>query len=380
MSERALRSTVFLLAVCLAAASLVPGGSLTAGATSQPDDPLEANEDVEVDADAVVLRVDVRPDGSAVWTVEHRVKLDDEETRRAFEDLQADLEENRSAYVDRFERRMNDTVAAARERTGREMALENATVSAETRTLPQEYGVLTYRFEWTGFAAVDGTAIAAGDALSGFFLDSETNLLVSWPAGYALQEATPDPSERRDRTVVWTGPKDFGADEPRLVVDSDAAGVGGADGDGTDAATGDGIPLAPVGAAVLLVGLVVALFAMRRRGGPLPVGGSAGAEPAADEGADAPEASTAPEDGDGEDDADDGPPAELLSNEEQVLRLLEDNGGRIKQQDVVQTLGWTDAKTSQVVSRLREEDEIESFRIGRENVLVLPDVADEMDV
>ena len=66
-------------------------------------------------------------------------------------------------------------------------------------------------------------------------------------------------------------------------------------------------------------------------------------------------------------------PPELLSNEERVLQLLEQRGGRIKQQDVVSELDWTEAKTSQVVGDLREDDEIEVFRIGRENVLSLPD-------
>jgi hypothetical protein len=64
---------------------------------------------------------------------------------------------------------------------------------------------------------------------------------------------------------------------------------------------------------------------------------------------------------------------ELLSNEERVLRLLEERGGRTKQQEVVDALGWTEAKTSQVVSGMREDGAIDSFRLGRENVLTLPD-------
>jgi hypothetical protein len=69
-----------------------------------------------------------------------------------------------------------------------------------------------------------------------------------------------------------------------------------------------------------------------------------------------------------------GPPMELLSNEEKVLRLVEDNGGRIKQKEVAEDLDWTAAKTSQVVSDLRDNEKLESFRLGRENVLTLPDV------
>jgi uncharacterized membrane protein len=71
--------------------------------------------------------------------------------------------------------------------------------------------------------------------------------------------------------------------------------------------------------------------------------------------------------------ADDEPPSELLSNEERVEQFLESQGGRAKQQAVVEALGWTEAKTSQVVKQMREDDRLDSFRIGRENVLKLPD-------
>ncbi|MFC7232041.1 helix-turn-helix transcriptional regulator [Saliphagus sp. GCM10025308] len=71
---------------------------------------------------------------------------------------------------------------------------------------------------------------------------------------------------------------------------------------------------------------------------------------------------------------------ELLSNEEQVINLLESRGGRMKQQSVVEELDWTDAKTSKVVTGLREEGKLESFRLGRENVLSLPEAEGPGDV
>jgi len=84
------------------------------------------------------------------------------------------------------------------------------------------------------------------------------------------------------------------------------------------------------------------------------------------------ERATESEGGDSGGAADSEPPAELLSNEERVLALLEEEGGRIKQQDVVQTLDWSETKTSEVVSDLRESDRIEVYRLGRNNVLALP--------
>jgi hypothetical protein len=66
-------------------------------------------------------------------------------------------------------------------------------------------------------------------------------------------------------------------------------------------------------------------------------------------------------------------PEELLSPEERVLRLLERNGGRMKQKRVTEELDWSAARTSQVVGNLRDEGDVESFRLGRENVLKFPD-------
>jgi uncharacterized membrane protein len=71
------------------------------------------------------------------------------------------------------------------------------------------------------------------------------------------------------------------------------------------------------------------------------------------------------------------PPEELLSDEERLLQLLEDHGGRMKQQDAVEELEWSETKTSQVVTDLYEAEKIERYRLGRENVLALPG---EMDV
>jgi uncharacterized membrane protein len=40
---------------------------------------------------------------------------------------------------------------------------------------------------------------------------------------------------------------------------------------------------------------------------------------------------------------------------------------------VVSELDWSAARTSQVVSSLRDDGQIETFRLGRENVLKLPE-------
>jgi uncharacterized membrane protein len=69
-------------------------------------------------------------------------------------------------------------------------------------------------------------------------------------------------------------------------------------------------------------------------------------------------------------------PSELLDSEERVLAFVEECGGRVKQAAIADALGWSDARTSQVVGELREQGDVETYRVGRENVVALPDESD----
>ena len=65
---------------------------------------------------------------------------------------------------------------------------------------------------------------------------------------------------------------------------------------------------------------------------------------------------------------------ELLSDEERVERLLEANGGRMKQAHIVRDTDWSNAKVSQLLSSMEDEDRIDKLRIGRENLISFTDV------
>ncbi|WP_284033144.1 helix-turn-helix transcriptional regulator [Halobaculum lipolyticum] len=383
-----------------AADSLAPDGRPAA-----PDLGLGFAQTGDVAADRVVLRATLRPDGDAEWRIAYRIELTDDNTTAAFESLQADVRENRSAYVSRFDSRMATTVAAAENATGREMAATNVSVTAQRNLFPTstDYGVVAYTFTWEGFAATRGNSVVAGDALAGLFLDSGTVLTVAWPDGYEVRSVAPEADERSETAATWRGERTFGPDQPRVTV-----------------APASALPLRPAYlavAAVLLVGIGGAVL-LRRRGdfpvggdvldrdggasaaadgasGDEGAGGTGGAdEPAdrtraADATADADGAAESPGDADADDDgaaadddgdADDGdtaPPEELLSPHERVVRVVEGNGGRMKQADVTEELGWSAARTSQVVGDLRDDGTIESFRLGRENVLRLPEADDD---
>lgn len=313
----------------------------------------------EVDPDGVVLRVDVDENGTAAWTVEYRIRLDDEATTAAFESLRSDVRENRSSFRSRFADRMSRTVATAENETGRSMALRNVSVAVAERQLPRTYGVVAYRFEWAGFARVDGDRLVVGDAIGGIFLDDESRLVVGWPASYEATSVAPGGYDDRDSAAAWAGPVDFGPSEPRVVVQPATA-------------TGGGPPVLGLLAIVVALGLGGgAGYLYRRRGRGTARNAEGGAAVAGSENESESDRAEGGAGGPSE------PPEELLSPEERVLRFVREEGGRVKQQAVVTEFDWTAARTSQVVGSLRDDERVETFRLGRENVITLPEVGVE---
>ncbi|WP_121820849.1 helix-turn-helix transcriptional regulator [Halostella salina] len=381
MDARTTAATALCLALVLSAAG-VASPALAAGTDGDPD-PRDAGGQ-SVDTDEIRILVTVAENGTARWELQYWTRLDDENTTQAFEELRRDIEANPGNYTADFRDRIGNTVGAAENDTGREMAVRNVRVSADRRSIPDEYGVVTYSFTWEAFAVVDGDGIRVGDAIRGFFLSSETRLTVEWPEGYDA-DVSPPGDDGGDGSVTWRGTDtDFASGEPSIVLtpaDGEGGGNGTDDGDtstgGDDGAGADG---GGDGGSGLLLG-ALALVGLAAAGG-VAYWFREGADATGDETTGGGEATDSPSAGGGaaaattaqgdDADGDDGPPPELLSNEERVLRLLDQRGGRMKQQEVVEALDWTEAKTSQVVGDLRDEGQLESFRLGRENVLSLP--------
>lgn len=301
----------------------------------------QLDDELEVDPDNVLLRVNLQEDGTGEWLVSYRMHLDTDEEIEAFDELMTEIEADPDAFTDRFSARMEPTVEGAASATEREMEMGPVTVHAERRFVDREYGIVEYRFNWTHFALIDEDEIHAGDAIFGMFLTEETSLVFDWPDGYELVDVSPTPDTVDDRSVRWVGPRDFTDNEPLLIVSGD-----------TEAAGIQSWMLMAIAIAVL-VGIGGAGYYFIR-GDDRPARESQ---------------TVSPTDTEAE--------ADLLSNEERVLRLVQSNDGRMKQQAIAQELDWTDAKTSKVVRTLRDEGKLEGFRLGRENVLRLPEVAEE---
>ena len=141
--------------------------------------------------------------------------------------------------------------------------------------------------------------------------------------------------------------KNYGTDPTKADSDGDGLRDGLELQLGTDPTDGSTVAKLSAGGLLLGVGLVAGWFLLRRRRG--------GAEPAAEAAETAGETADEP----------------LLTDEQRVIQLLEENGGRMKQAAIVNETEWSKAKVSRLLSDMVDEGQIEKLSIGRENIIHL---------
>lgn len=385
--DRTVRSIAALLvAVCCVAAVAfaAPAGAQTTAVPQTDDQP---------EPDNTITRISLTADGSATWEITLRTRLENDSAVTEYERFQSQFRSNTSRYLDPFADRMTGVVAAANDSADREMRATNFEADTSIQEVPRRWGIVSFRFTWTGFAAVDGDAVVVGDVFEGgFFIGDDDTLAITVPDGYAVADASPTPDELGDGAAEWRGREDFGDGRPSvravpaMAVGDDSGGANG-DGGGVDA------PISAVTlGALLLAGVLVVAFAVRtgrlaldndsdapvaspprqddvdaeHRSDDEPV---ATASAGSDAGTAASREDRAPA-SEGSGDSGEVDPA-LLTDEDRVDRALREAGGRMKQSDVVDALGWSKSKTSRVLSRMADDGDIEKLRIGRENVIDL---------
>ncbi|PSQ15230.1 hypothetical protein BRD00_14705 [Halobacteriales archaeon QS_8_69_26] len=412
-------------------ARTAPGSQFAAGSQSGqqlatgPGDherPTGSLDEHEPPTDATVTRIRVHPNGTATWTVEIRTLLANDSDVEGYRRFQDRFRGDTDRYLGSFHTRMTRLVNRAATVTGREMRAGNFTAETSIENAPRRWGVVTYRFRWEGFAVAGDDELRVGDVFeSGYYLSGSDSLVVEAPEGYDIDEAVPEPASTGSTTVRWAGPVDFGDGRPSVrMVATDAAPADGPDGEEP------GFPVVPAvlgGALLAVAGLAAYVVAGRRRGptvGPTAGDDGTGGEPGPVAGADTDPAASGGSDatastgsgpaargggsgrpggsgtgaaaagsGAGTDDGASAggstggdaatpgespgavPDGELVTNEEQVIGLLERNGGRMRQADIADELDWSAPKTSRVLSSMAEEGDVEKLRLGNENVIDL---------
>ncbi len=297
-----------------------------------------------------VYEIQLHEDGDATWNVELRYQLDGDEDVEDFRDFQQSYESGDSnvTLFQGLDGELTTLVSEASETTGREMEATDfeREVTVE-ETLTGQAGVTALRFRWTNF--VSGNSMGDVFQNGGLVLAPDQRLVVTYPDSVDVAATTPEPDSTNQGRLIWEGERFFEDGNPSVQL-SESTGSGGDEGFEFSTAS-----LAVV-ALVLLGGFGGGLLVSRR----LDVGSARTNGESTEE---------VTEVGSMDEDVDD----ELLTDQDRIVHLLRENGGRMKQADIVDETGWSKSKVSMVLSDMEDEDAVAKLRLGRENVIDLED-------
>ncbi|MFC6836091.1 helix-turn-helix transcriptional regulator [Halomarina ordinaria] len=386
---------VWLLAVFLVV-SAVPGGGAAAQSEPTPE------------FDRTTFDIEVMENGSARWTFEYSQPLETSADRSEFETFAAEFNESEQELYTDFQERARTLTTTGSEQTGRQMFPVDFERQAYVTPLGNK-GVVEMSFRWEGFALVSDDRVVVGDVFDGgLYLAPNQRLQMSWDDDrLTYVSASPDADQQTSETVIWEaedGGTQFYDEQPGLTLESpNATNESDTDDEDTPDSAVEGV-LSPMSIGALLAALALCALALVRfdvvdrlgddgdggsegtgdgAGGDSPGDGSSGGDgpgpPTTDAGVE-----TSRDVGD-DTDAEEGPdpvvepggPSEaadipdelLLTDEDRVLRLLEENGGRMRQVDIVEGTDWSKSKVSMLLSDMEDDGLVNKLRVGRENIV-----------
>ena len=330
--------------------------------TSASLDRYESLEDGEMtDFDNENFEVTVHEDGDATWTFRYEKRLDDQEEVDAFQEFAEEFEESETDLSEQFETQAQALTETGSDRTDREMDATDFERSADVEEqLNNQIGYVEMSFTWAEFATVDDATVTVGDVFErGLYLGSGQTFVLEAGDGLSFQTVDPEGSAQyaaatlaEADSVYWTGERNFLDGQPHAVFEIEGAGGPETAGNGDSP-----LPWFTITGALLVVILLGGAFAWYRSSGD-----EAGDEPATmtetPPRADQPEPEPIPDE-------------DLLTDEDRVVNLIRENGGRMKQVHIVEETGWSKSKVSMLLSDMEEEGAISKLRVGRENIISL---------
>jgi hypothetical protein len=389
------------LVVLLLVASVGPA----LGMTASPERNLAQAGNQEFDS--TEFQITVYGNGSARWTFLFKQELANESERQDFEEYAARFNSTETELYTDFQSRARALVAEGTDATDRSMNASNFAKEAEVNAVGN-LGLVRMSFTWSAFAVTDGSAVVVGDVFEGgFYIASDQRLVIQRGPGLVFEAASPRPLTSADSlaesdSLTWQGERSFVDNRPRVRLAPPQAdtptptptptpggGTGptpttNGSGNGSDNPGGGGGPtgfLPVLGLGVLLLAGLGAALAYQA--GALPgrgddddsgataadTGGGDGDGGGASDGAAGAAAGAGAADDSSEDTEPAVPAEELLSDDERVMKLLDENGGRMKQVNIVEETGWSKSKVSMLLSEMEEDGEISKLRVGRENII-----------
>ena len=317
--------------------------------------------------------ITVYENGSARWTHRYKQPLENETEVEQFRAYATRFTDETTPLYTRFRTQATGLTEAGANASGRPMSARGFSRGATVSSQPGSTGVVEMSFLWTNFSATTDSGIAVGDVFEGgiqirsgasIVFEAGPDLSIAWDSVKPAPDASVNGSTGGNDSVTWFGERQFATGQPQVVfVEQPGGGT-----DGSPAFDGPMVWLVAALAVAVILGTVV----VRRSDRSAERGSQAATT----------EERTAETDSNDATEAADGPsPAavtepevteEALRSDEEVVRsLLDGNGGRMRQSEIVAETGWSKSKVSMLLSEMAEADEISKLRVGRENIVSL---------
>ncbi len=272
----------------------------------------------------VEYSIQINGDGSALWKV------------NSFSDIDATVDP-----FDSFQTKVLNLVDSAANVTHRGMSVDENSLQINTTILSQSK-TTEYSFLWQNFSVIQGGQIVFGDVfqVNGFFslLYGDAAMQANYPSTFSVESVTPTPYQRNEaaKTLDWSRTQDLVNSKTNVVL-THASLMGNSNQSGWE--------LYAIIVAVAIVGVTLGLgifyFMKRRRLSQ----SMKSVIPAVR--------------------------VELETEEGKVLKLLKSSGVGIRQSVVVDQLGFSKAKTSQLLAALEEKGSITRYKKGRDKIVNL---------
>lgn len=399
-------ATVLLFAGLLFG-SLFVGGIGAASGNQRPDTRTASAEisDIETetfDADRTVFIITVRETGNATWRFRYEQRLETETEIRNFETYADRFNTNETESFRNFRDRALALTESGSEETGREMAAGQFRREAKVEERPpagDEFGVIEMSFVWEGFATTDGEEVVAGDVfIGGLYVGPDQQLRFERGPNLQFESTAPAPDTTaaetlaESETITWLGEESFTDRQPRVVFverEDDTVPAepnpepSSPDDPPMDDTSGPIVPIVAVSIIVVLgagaafsyrAGLFATETTEAKESPAREVSGNraSSTESSIQETAVEPtEESESETDVSATNTSQTITDEEFLSDEERVTTLLESQGGRMKQVEIVERTDWSKSKVSMLLSDMESEGLISKLRVGRENIVSL---------
>jgi len=281
---------------------------------------------------STIYTIAISSDGSATWTIERKTLLENENQTAEFSslffrssvDTLQEFSDNVTALLNRIWLRVE------RE----EMYAEDFKLTASiSQTDSGTYGIVKYKFNWVGFAEkANESEIVVGDVfLKETFMFGDGTLIITYPENYDVA-ASPKPNATSEHTLKWYTTENLQERTPRIILTRKPVGIGSFLAENLlflivlVAATG-------IGATSLIV------FRSRKQREKKEF-----------------QIEKLPRE---------------IEDKEKIIELLKESGGSLYQSDITKKLGFSKAKTSQILSSMEEEGIIKRKKHGREKLVTL---------